>query len=447
MTFTCQKMAYILGVACPEGAQDLVCQRVHIDTRTMQPGDVFAAFKGQQVDGHDLIGQAAQAGAVIALVERPVESAPIPCLMVKDVAQALQGLAAWVRNQITVPVIAVTGSCGKTGVKNFLRSIFSEVRTVLATEGNLNNQLGLPLTLLRYAGESVIVLEMGTDHPGEIEVLCKIARPIVSVVTMADASHLAGFVDVDAIAQEKGQVYVALEAHGVAVLPADSPYLRRWKTMAGQAKQINFGDSEAVFADSISHNAQNCAEFILHLGDQQAGVKLSVLGAHQIHNALAAASCAHALGLEVNVIAKGLEKTQAQARRLVQMSGLGGCQLIDDSYNASPRSVRAAIDVLAKQSGKRIAVLGDMLELGSKSNAFHFEIGEYAKAQGIDVLYAFGPESTQTAAGFGASAQHFMDIGALIEQLKIHCQSDAKILIKASNGMKLDRVVHAVQLD
>lgn len=444
MAFTLLEVAQIVGAQCPDGMGHVSCTQASIDTRTLRPGAVFFALPGVQVDGHDFVEAAREAGAACAVVQRDVETA-LPCVWVNDVHAALKALASAVRAQIKVPVLAVTGSCGKTSTKNFMGHIMRQVGSVLATQGNFNNLLGLPLTLCRYAGEDAVVLELGTGQPGEIKTLCEMAKPTVAVVTLVDGVHLKGFGHVDAIAHEKGQIYVALAQEGVGVIHGLSPYREQWVKMAAAAgRLIVFDDGGDVYASQVKVDAKGHAGFVLHAPDGSAPVKLKLLGEHHVHNALAAAACAHAVGVSVKQIAQGLSDTEPEQRRGIKSLGRGGCMVIDDSYNASPRAVRAALKVLMGQPGRHVAVLGDMLEMADQSQQAHFEIGQVAQDFGVDAVYLYGPESRQTAKGYGAQAQHFDDMDDLISALEIECQPDTTILIKASNGMKLDRVVESL---
>ena len=417
------------------------------DTRTLQAGQVFAAIAGEHFDGHDYIQAAKDKGAAVALVARAVDVV-IPQLVLGDVQQVLTTTSALWRQRFTLPVVAVTGSNGKTTTKEMIAAIFTAWlgdENHLATTGNLNNQLGVPLSVLRLKPQhKAAVFELGMNHPGEIAPLAKIAAPTIALVNNAQREHQEHMHSVDAVAAENGSVLTALAADGIAVFPSDDHYTDFWHELAGERKVIGFGFNETALirAEDI-HAEPTATRFKLIVADNSATLHLPVPGLHNLRNALAAVACAHAAGAPLAAIVQGLESFQAVAGRMQFKYLPNGMQLIDDSYNANPDSVCAAIDVLAQLQGKKVLILGDMAEIGASRAAAHIEVGSYARNQGVDALFVLGVDAKKSAEAFGENAHSFDDLEALITALLT--VMPAHVLVKGSRSARMERVVEAVE--
>lgn len=453
------------GTLAPfDGAQnngaDVRFDAVSSDSRKIAQGDLFVALRGEHFDGYEFVATAAQAGAVAALVnadshqgqvasgkEQGTRPAPgIPLLLVDDTRLALGRLAAWWRRQFDISLVAITGSNGKTTVKEMLAAILREAAgsadAVLATQGNFNNDIGMPLTLLKLnAAHRYAVIEMGMNHSGEIDNLTQIAAPDVALINNASGAHLAGLGSVEAVAQAKGEIFAGLQHHGTAVINADDAHAPLWRALAGAHPLLEFGlDPQADV-----RGAWQPRGFGLRL-DVTApqgifSADLQVPGAHNARNALAATAAAIVLNIPLETIAKGLEGFGGVAGRLQRKTALHGASLIDDTYNANPASLRAAISVLAQAAGKRILVLGDMGELGGDAPRFHAEIGGEARRAGIERLYALGTLSGNAVREFGSGAQHFERIEDLQAALEKELDANTTVLVKGSRFMKMERVV------
>jgi len=453
---------------------DIAFGTVSTDTRTIAPGDLFVALKGEHFDGARFVAQARAAGAVAALVNRDVgcvsQDAGIPLLLVEDTRLALGGLAAHWRGRFAIPLVAITGSNGKTTVKEMLAAILRQKirddlhddslvlregvgerehskdvgQFVLATQGNFNNDIGLPLTLLKLRdSHRYAVIEMGMNHPGEIDYLTRIAHPDVALINNASGAHLQGLGSVEGVARAKGEIFAGLAAQGTAVINADDPHAALWRTLAGQHEVLDFSLAHAA-AVRGSWRAQGYGGE-LHL-DTPAGeshIALQVPGEHNARNALAAATAALALRVPLITIAKGLAAFAGVAGRLQRKAAQRGATLIDDTYNANPASMHAALEVLAQTAGKRIFVLGDMGELGDDAAQFHREIGITARELGIERLLALGALSARAVQAFGPGAEHFAEIEALQRQLTAELDAQTTVLVKGSRFMKMERVVQA----
>ncbi|MDF1795152.1 MAG: UDP-N-acetylmuramoyl-tripeptide--D-alanyl-D-alanine ligase [Coxiellaceae bacterium] len=420
---------------------------VSIDTRTLQPGELYVAIRGEQLDGHDYLRQAAEAGAVAAMVDHTIENSPLPLLIVEDTTQALGQLAKKHRQSMLAKVVGITGSCGKTTTRAFTDSILSLAGNTLASVGSFNNNIGVPLTLLKMTPEhQYVVQEIGTNNPGEIAALTAIAVPDVAVITLAAPVHLSGLKDLDGVAKEKGSIYRGLNKQGIAIINHDDQFADQWRLMAGNHRVITFGLTEGsdLRATDLQHNEQAQVKFTLHTHQEQCTVQLQMLGQHNVLNALAAAAIAYALSVDLSTIKKGLQAAQAENRRLVTKPGIAGCQVIDDSYNANPVAMTAAIELLASFKDRRILVFADMGELGEDSPRYHSQVGEVARSHHIDALYCYGDLSRLTAKSFGDQAYHFEDKNLLIEQLKQELVAGATVLVKGSNSMKMNEVTQAI---
>jgi UDP-N-acetylmuramoyl-tripeptide--D-alanyl-D-alanine ligase len=428
------------------GDGSVAIARVHSDTRTLQPGDLFVALKGERFDANDFLAEAKGRGAVAAIAHRGRLPKDLPGIEVDDTKLALGRLAAGWRSQFDLPLIAVTGSNGKTTVTQMIASILRawQPQNMLATQGNLNNDIGLPLTLLRLrAGHKVGVIELGMNHPGEIAYLAGIAKPTIAVVNNAQREHQEFMATVEAVARENGSVISALGPAGVAVFPADDEFTALWKEMAGARPCMIFG-SETSGADIVLAGTE------WQEGHWQVGVKtpagpvdypLHIAGRHNVRNSQAAVACALAAGIPLQAIAQGLaafEPVKGRSRAAAISIGGRAITLIDDTYNANPDSVRAAIDVLAELPGPRLAVLGDMGEVGSQGPQFHAEVGEHARARGIDRLFTLGEQSV------ASGGRHFADIELLNAAVLGELRDAASVLVKGSRFMKMERVIEAI---
>ena len=417
------------------------------DTRSLRAGQVFAAIQGENFDGHDYAQIAKEKGAVAILAEHAVE-VDLPQFVLGDVQQVLAKLATLWRQRFPIPVVAVTGSNGKTTTKEMLAAIFTAwlgEGNYLATEGNLNNQLGVPLSVLRLnTKHKAAVFELGMNHPGEIAPLAAIAAPTIALVNNAQREHQEHLHSVDAVASENGTVLTALAAEGVAVFPADDKYTAFWHDLAAPRQTVCFGfNDEAVVRASDIQAGSTVTRFQLEIASESVDVKLPVPGLHNLRNALAAAACAHAAGAALADIAAGLESFKAVSGRMELKYLPNGMQLIDDSYNANPDSVRAAIAVLSQLEGKKVLVLGNMAEVGISSAAVHLEVGAYALDQGVDALFVLGNDAKAAAEAFGENAYSFDDLDALIAQLLTALP--AQVLVKGSRSARMERVVAAVE--
>jgi UDP-N-acetylmuramoyl-tripeptide--D-alanyl-D-alanine ligase len=433
---------------------DAVFNEVSTDTRSLQPGSLFVALQGPHFDGHDFVEQARQAGAAAVLVSRELDTS-LPQLLVTDTRLALGRLGAAWRNGFNIPLIAVTGSNGKTTVKEMIAAILTQQAPTLVTRGNLNNDLGVPLTLLQLTGEhQYAVIEMGANHPGEIAYLCELARPQVSLVTNVNPAHLEGFGNLDGVARAKGEIYDQLPADGIAVINADERYADFWwQRLSGRAR-ISFGmqhdaDVNAQASGISSHLITDDGirfetRFRTHTPQGDFMISLPLAGEHNVMNALAAVAVAMAVGVSAEAVQQGLGTMQGAAGRLQPLRGKQQCIIIDDTYNANPGSLNAALQVLGQCPPPRVLVLGDMGELGSDAASMHFYAGVQASAAELDGLYCLGELSRQSAAAFGSGAYHFEDQNLLIDALLQRLPQQATVLVKGSRFMHMERVVQAL---
>ncbi|MDD0840011.1 UDP-N-acetylmuramoyl-tripeptide--D-alanyl-D-alanine ligase [Curvibacter sp. HBC61] len=431
--------------------------RVATDTRSLQRGDLFVALRGERFDANELLPQAAAAGASAALAERDPAAAGLAGVQVADSRLALGQLSAAWRQRFTGPLIAVTGSNGKTTCTQMLASVLRAHwgDAGLATEGNFNNDIGVPLTLLRLRpAHQAAVVELGMNHPGEIDYLRRLAQPTVALVNNAQREHQEFMGTVDAVAQENGQVLVGLGAQGVAVFPADEPYAELWTGLAGPARCLRFSSTPAVAAEvSLVSASWAGAAWSVQAQSPQGllNYRLQVAGLHNVRNSLAVLACALAAGVPVAAIEQGLadfSPVKGRSRAWVaNWSSAGATRpitVVDDTYNANPDSVRAAIDVLAALPAPRLLVLGDMGEVGNQGPAFHAEAGAYARERGIDQLFALGEQSVEAVQAFGAAGRHFADYPALQDAVLQSLSHAASVLVKGSRFMKMERVTGAI---
>jgi UDP-N-acetylmuramoyl-tripeptide--D-alanyl-D-alanine ligase len=432
------------------GDGSLAVQRVHSDTRSLLPGDLFVALTGERFDAHRFLPQARAAGAVAALAAHGLAEAGLPGLQAADTLAALQQLAAGWRRGWIGPLVTVAGSNGKTTVTQMVGSILRAWQgdAALATAGNFNNHIGVPLTLLRLRGSHrAAVVELGMNHPGEIALLARLAAPTVALVNNAQREHQEFMASVDAVARENGANLEALGADGTAVFPAGDAYTPLWRQMAGSRAVMSFAldgraDVTATAVWTLDHWAM-----LLHTPAGSAPLALRVAGRHNVSNALAASACALAAGAPLDAVVRGLRSFEAVAGRsrtlMLQRAGRP-VTLVDDSYNANPDSVLAAIEVLAELPGPRWLLLGDMGEVGQHGAAFHAEVGARARERGIEHVWAAGPLCEHAASACGAAARHFADTDALLAALP-GAPDAAAVLVKGSRFMKMERVVRALQ--
>ncbi|KWK96341.1 UDP-N-acetylmuramoyl-tripeptide--D-alanyl-D-alanine ligase [Burkholderia ubonensis] len=446
--------ARLIQGATVHGDASVTFERVSTDSRTVGPGDLFVALKGERFDAHDFLADVAARGAAAALVSHTPAGLAMPTIEGGETRAALGALAHGWRKRFPLPVVAVTGSNGKTTVKEMIASIFAAAVGAdarLATAGNLNNDVGLPLTLLRLnAAHRLAVIELGMNHPGETEILARLTAPTVALVNNAQREHQEFMATVEAVALEHAAVIHALAPDGVAVFPADDAYAGIWRVAATGNRIVDFAldDGERHTDAQVTGRVDGGALAI----DTPAGsitVRLRALGAHNARNALAATAAALAAGVALTAIRQGLEAFEPVKGRLqvrqASAGSLAGATVVDDTYNANPDSMRAAIDVLAAQPAPRVLVIGDMGEVGDEGPAFHREVGAYARERGIDALFALGDASRDACASYGDTARHFGDVGALVDALLAAGYGvRATVLVKGSRYMKMERVVDAL---
>ncbi len=474
-----------------EHAKEAAITGVSTDTRSLVPGDLFVAIRGEHYDGHQFLKDAASKGAVAALVDTPpynqqassggqtgllvhphatiqntasnvsrlpyeeqydhtssANSMHLPLIPVADTLQALGEIARRYRALFNIPIAAITGSCGKTTVKEMLARILAVRGPTLASRGNLNTEIGVPLSLLRLdSSHQTAVIEMGARKVGDIRYLMKIAEPTVTVITNVGTAHLEIFGSERGIAETKGEIYAELAENGTAVLNVDSPYADYWKSLLKNQKIITFGLGDGVKDNianiSCSDVVQTAAssKFILRTPSGEVEIELAAPGEHNIRNALTAAAAAFAMHIPLADIKKGLELFTPVLGRLQIKYGKQGIRVIDDTYNANPQSVKAALAVLAAYAPNTIFVMGDMLELGKDTEKMHREIGEFAKRLNISRMFGFGPLTKFAIQGFGENGIHFADKPSLIHSLTKSASTDSTILIKGSRGMRMEEVV------
>jgi len=420
---------------------------VSIDSRNIADGDLFVALIGERLDGHQFLADVADRASGL-VVSKADTDLPLPQWVVEDTTVALGQLAQLQRDAFSGTVIAVTGSTGKTSVKELIKSILGGLGSVHATKGNFNNHIGVPLTLLDMPQDSdFAVIEMGASAASEIGYLCSIAKPQISLINNVQSAHLEGFGSVKGIAAAKGEIYSGLDSAGTAILNLDQSWEAEWMALIGDRECITFSvddDCADISASDIELLENGCCQFTLHIftdtSVESQVVNLAIPGRHSVSNALAAVACAVAAGASIEQIATGLEATESPARRLQIKALAQGGQIIDDSYNASPESVRAAIDVLASSPGRRVLVLGDMGELGADAEQLHAELGDYALSAGIDQLYTLGNLSAKASEAF--KGQHFTDLESLKAPLFAEIERrDLTLLVKGSRSSSMDLVV------
>ena len=424
---------------------------VATDSRALAEGDLFVALKGEHFDGHDFVGTAQNRGAAAAIVAADrAHALPGNRIAVADPLAALGRLAAHWRARFTMPVIAIVGSNGKTTVKEMLASILRErhgAGNVLATQGNFNNAIGLPLTILGLReSHAAAVIEVGMNHPGETAELAAIAQPTIAVINNAQREHQEFMRSVADVAAEHAAIVRALPADGLVVLNADDAHIDVWRSAARECsglRVVDFALEAPASTRLLAATGEGGETIVFMTPDGEATARLAALGRHNVSNALAATAAALALGTPVDTVVRGLEAFRPVAGRLVPLTSSTGAAVIDDTYNANPDSVEAAIDVLAAAPAPRWLVLGDMGEVGESGPRFHDEIGAYARAAGIERLFAVGALTAASVAAFGAGAQHFSSVETLAEHVT-KAAADTTVLVKGSRFMRMERVVAAL---
>jgi UDP-N-acetylmuramoyl-tripeptide--D-alanyl-D-alanine ligase len=433
---------------------DVAFLGVSTDSRSVAPGELFVALRGERFDGHDFVAVARERGAAAAVADAAgaaklrAASLDLPLVVVADTRAALGEFAACWRARFSLPLIGVTGSNGKTTSKEMIAGILRAAfgaDAVLATTGNLNNDIGLPLTLLGLdAGHRAAVIEMGMSHPGEIAALTRIARPTVALLTNAQRAHLEGMGTLERIAREKSDIFSGLDGEGVAVFNADDPWAELWRSRSAHCRRLCFslGGRAEVSGQCLTHGLEN--HVAIEFGGERIEVDLALPGAHNARNALGAAAAALAAGAPLPAVRRGLADFRGLPGRLQCRAGVHGARVLDDAYNANPDSLRAAIDVLAAIPGRKILVLGDMGETGEANGQFHDEIGGYAKSRGIDRLLAFGESSALAARNFGVGGEHFRRCEDLAAALLGELTPETIVLVKGSRFMRMERVLAVI---
>jgi UDP-N-acetylmuramoyl-tripeptide--D-alanyl-D-alanine ligase len=436
------------AIGARHAGADVRFAAVSSDSRALRGGELFVALRGERHDGHAFLEAARAAGAAAAMIDaQHAGPAPLPAVVVQDTRRGLGDLARHWRARFAPTLIGIAGSNGKTTVKEMLAAILRRhagAEGVLATPGNFNNDIGLPLTLLGLReAHRCCAIELGMNHKGEIAYLAGIARPTVALVNNAQREHLEFMNTVEDVAEENAAVYAALPADGVAVINADDAQAARFRRAAGARRVVEFGlRSRAAVSGGFTLRAL-ASDIVVRTPDGEAAVTLAIPGLHNVRNALAASACAHAAGVPPATIGAGLSAFRPYVGRLQVRRTPGGAIVIDDTYNANPDSVRAAIEVLASAPGPTVLVLGDMGELGAQGEAFHAEVGRYARERGIGALYALGEATRQAVEAFGAGARHFTTLEALLAALAPPAAGDT-LLVKGSRFMRMERVVAAL---
>ena len=432
----------------PMTGKDCSFRNIAIDSRSLGRGDLYVALRGENFDGHEFISHAIEQGAVATVVEKKAEC-PVPSIVVPDTRLALGRLASNWRSTFDGPLIGLTGSNGKTTVKEMLAVILERKGSVLATKGNLNNDIGVPLTLFRLQSHHrYAVIEMGANHAGEIGYLTNIAAPSVALITNAAPAHLEGFGSLDGVAKAKGEIFEGLSEEGVAVINFDDPYYDLWKSFAGKHDVVSFGLDEAADVSATWVKRSDGSEIELHATEGSVHISLAMPGRHNVMNALAASATALAVGASLADIKAGLETMLSVPGRSQRKSGVSGSVIIDDTYNANPASLDAALDMLCTGAGEKIIVLGDMAELGDDARMLHQEAGRKIFSSGVDAFYALGEFSCEAVKTYsdagGENGFCFETQGALLDAIRTVLRADVTVLVKGSRSMRMERIVVAL---
>ena len=424
--------------------KDCVVTGISTDTRHIGPGQVFVALVGDRFDGHAFVAQACEQGAAAVVVSKPIDCA-CARIVVDDTRIALKQIAQAWRKQFAIPVIAVTGSNGKTTVKEMLSAIMSVRHNTLSTQGNLNNDIGVPLTLLRLrASHTCAVIEMGANHAGEIDYLTHLAMPSVALVNNAAAAHLAGFGSLEGVARAKGEIYGGLAKGGIAIINADDRFAPLWQKLCEGTHVLRFGLNSEAEVTADWRAIDSGSQIDLHTPQGGIQITLNLPGRHNVMNALAASATALAAGATLAEIRDGLQSMQSVAGRLQIKPGKAGSRIIDDTYNANPASLRVALDVLHHFRGRHFLALGDMGELGEDAEQLHREAGQEAKASGVDRLYTVGELAQFAANAFGHDAYSYEDHPSMISALHDELSTDVTLLVKGSRLAHMEKVVQAL---
>ncbi|QLZ70147.1 UDP-N-acetylmuramoyl-tripeptide--D-alanyl-D- alanine ligase [Legionella sp. PC1000] len=413
------------------------------DSRELKPGSLFIAIQGERFDGHDFIKEAETRGAVAAVVNHAVDGVHIPQFVVPDPIQALAKIAAAHRQNIHCPVIALTGSNGKTTTKEMIAAILPAPSH--ATKGNFNNHIGAPLSILQLnSTHRYAVFELGANHPGEIAHTVAVVHPDVTLINNIAPAHVEGFGSIDGVARAKGEIHQGLSLAGIAVVNDDDAYAHFWDELLIDKKVLRFSlDHVAdIYAQDVVLDANGCGQFSLIVPNGQADIHLKVPGLHNVRNALAAAACCHAVGISIKEIQNGLNCFGGVKGRLTILEGKNNSIVIDDTYNANLRSVLAALEVLAEHPGKKIFVFGDMGELGIWASQHHQEVGFAARRLGIDQLLSCGSNSKLAAEAFGAGGEHFTNQEQLVQNLVEKLSPNTVVLVKGSRSSAMEKIVH-----
>lgn len=417
---------------------------VSTDTRTLQNGELFIALVGPNFNGHLFVDTAAQRGAVGAMVSQPVAT-ELPTVSVADTRLGLGQLASYWRARFDIPLIGVTGSNGKTTVKEMIASILGESGPVCVTQGNLNNDIGVPLTLLKLSEHHrYAVIEMGMNHPGEIAYVCGLAKPTVSVITNAAEAHLEGLGSVRAVAEAKGEIFSGSDTRSTVVINADDSFFGYWKTLAGSRRCISFGIDNRADVSAEYESSIDGLKILLKCSEGEIEMKLPLYGKHNVMNALAASAAAMAAGSNLTDIRNGLEKLKSVAGRLEVKTGINGARVLDDTYNANPASVAAGLQVLKESAGQRVLVLGDMAELGDAASEIHTRVGELARRVGADRVFGIGDLTRHAVKSFGKGGVHYEDQSRLVDDLRKCMNKDMTVLVKGSRKMHMERIVEQI---
>lgn len=434
------EIASALNLSCP---RDLQLSGVCIDSRTVKPGNLFVAIHGERFDGHHFIHDAIAQGAAAVLCSHAVDYLDVPQLVVKDTTLALALLATAHRQKCSCAVVALTGSNGKTTVKEMIAAILPKPSH--GTPGNLNNHIGVPLSVLQLKDEHrYAVFELGANHPGEIAYTVAMVRPEVTLINNIAPAHIAGFGSIEGVAKAKGEIHHGLATMGTAVINEDCSFAHFWDSLLKDKNILRFSVTKPmpVHARNLTFNDRGCGQFILVMPQGEASLELQVSGMHNVSNALAAAACTYALGITLTDIISGLQAFGGVQGRMSFLQGKNNSIIIDDTYNANLRSSLAAIEVLAKRKGRRIFVFGDMGELGDFSKQHHQEVGLAAREHGIDVLMTCGSDSEFASSAYGPAGKHYMHQEALVQDLLNQLDANTTVLVKGSRSSAMEKIVH-----
>lgn len=441
-TMRLSRVAEILGAGYH--GEDVLVEGISTDTRTLQGGELFVALRGENFDANEFAISAIQKGACACLLEKTVTGVD-NYIVVQDCRSALAQLAKAWRAQFDIPVIAVTGSNGKTTVKEMIASILAQQGKVLATEGNLNNDIGVPLTIFRLNKQhDSAIIEMGANHSGEIAYLVDIANPDVGIVNNVAAAHLEGFGSLQGVARTKGEMFAGLNSQATAVININDQFVSLWDELVGTRNKIYFGLSEQANVKAAWKANSAGSELTVSTPEQTFSVQLSLPGRHNVMNALAAIAACYAINIPVSAIKKGLEEIQPVKGRLQLKAGINDSQVIDDTYNANPASLDVALEVLKNFSGQHYLALGDMGELGEESRSLHEQAGKQAKESGVQRLFTLGPLAEFAGKAFGQGAESYQQHDDMIEVLKKELHEHITLLVKGSRSMHMEKIVEAV---